>query len=175
MLPRIQADILCADEDRAQALYDQLISQAPNYMAVGKDQALFEPTKITLLGTYDDEDHQTDIVVSDPAIAQEIYDLLIAKHPEYADTLKRTFSTSFIQIHDCYHDENPPRPCEIKARYEVSPTDAIEKGIPVVGSIVNSGTIQVITADFEARVLEAKAAREAKTIPVIDEPIRKVI
>jgi len=167
---RIQADILCQDQDRAQALYDQLVSQAPNYGAVGRDSALFEPSSITMTVSAEDQEHQTDVRLDDPLIVQEVWAYIVSKHPDLVP--KASTAPSYIQLHDCYHDTTPPQPCVISSRYEVTPQDAVEKGIPVVGSVLASGEVKVITAEFESAVLEAKASRlEAERAAAIEEPV----
>jgi hypothetical protein len=172
VMHRIQADILCQDKDRAQALYDQLVTQAPNFAAVGREGTLFEPSSITVQASTEDEDHVSDLSISDPAIARELYDFLISKHPEYDQSaVSKGYAPSSIRIHDCYHDESPPRPCVISREWSVTPQDAVEKGIPVVGSVLASGEVKVITAEFEAQVLEAKAVRlEAERAAAIEAP-----
>lgn len=172
VMHRIQADILCQDKDRAQALYDQLVSQAPNYAAVGREDKLFEPSSVSIQVSAEDDAHLTELRIDDPAIAAEVWAFLASKHPELLP--KSEVAPSYIQLHDCYHDEAEPQPCVIASRYEVTPQDAVEKGIPVVGSVVG-GEVKVITAEFEAQVLSAKAVREAAVLEAVELPVKGVV
>lgn len=55
-------------------------------------------------------------------ISQAVFnkaELVLSKAVKIAVVGKPTGEVSFIEIHKCYHDENPTKPCEIIKRSEV--------------------------------------------------------
>lgn len=181
VIHRLQADILMQDEAAAKVLYSQIASLAPRFAAIGKEKMLFEPSSLSIQGSYEDEEHQGELSISDPKVAQEVYDFLASRHPELVD-IERPFAASFVQLHDCYHDENPPRPCVISERYEITAEEAVAKALPVAGSVVcDTKGITVIDGTFEAKVTakraEILAAAEAKRLAAeaVSEDVLEVV
>ena len=67
---------------------------------------------------------RTDLCFSDEdeSVARSVYDRansVLQKAVRIAVGGEETGEVSFIEMHRCHHDEDPPRPCEVIERIEV--------------------------------------------------------